>query len=82
MPKRHINEFLRTGFRNSGRVAGHGMVEDDYSEESNGDDMIRYSRGTSFNHKMDIKNGPVTKYKLSEKELEEYRGILKEEDNE
>ena len=31
--KKHPNEFLRTNL-NSGRVAGHGMPEGDYSEES------------------------------------------------
>ena len=31
--KKHPNEFLRTNL-NSGRVAGNGMPEGDYSEES------------------------------------------------
>ena len=32
--KRHINEFLKTGFANSGRAAGAGVSSDNYSEES------------------------------------------------
>lgn len=32
--RRHINEFMHTSFANSGRAAGHGMVEDRYDEES------------------------------------------------
>ena len=31
---RHSNEFRRTSFTNSGRIAGHGMLHDNYSEES------------------------------------------------
>lgn len=32
--KRHINEFLKTDFANSGRAAGIGISEDRYDEES------------------------------------------------
>lgn len=32
--KRHINERMRTSFANSGRVAGMGILYDDYSEDS------------------------------------------------
>lgn len=32
--KRHINEFLKTGFANSGRAAGAGIIYDKYDEES------------------------------------------------
>lgn len=34
MKRRHINEFMKTRFRNSGRAAGMGILYDDYSEES------------------------------------------------
>lgn len=36
MARRHANEFLRTNFVNSGRIAGMGILYDDYSEESGG----------------------------------------------
>ena len=32
--KRHINEFIKTGFANSGRVAGDGVLYDNYADES------------------------------------------------
>jgi hypothetical protein len=32
--KRHINEFLKTEFANSGRAAGTGISYDKYDEES------------------------------------------------
>ncbi len=31
---RHSNEFMRTSFANSGRIAGSGMLHDNYDEES------------------------------------------------
>lgn len=34
--KRHINEMLHTTLANSGRAAGMGMCEDNYSEDSYG----------------------------------------------
>ncbi len=34
MARRHANEFLRTTFTNSGRIAGMGILYDDYSETS------------------------------------------------
>lgn len=34
--KNHVNEFLKTGFANSGRVAGIGTPYDRYGEESGG----------------------------------------------
>ena len=34
--KRHINEFTKTGFANSGRAAGMGILHDRYDEESGG----------------------------------------------
>ncbi len=32
--KRHVNEFLKSGFANKGRIAGMGIDEEDYSENS------------------------------------------------
>ena len=40
-PKRHINEFMHTSFANSGRAAGHGMVEDRYDEESGPEGYVK-----------------------------------------
>lgn len=34
MAKKHYNEFLKTRFHDSGRIAGTGIDEEDYSEES------------------------------------------------
>lgn len=34
--KRHINEFRKTSFANSGRAAGMGILYDRYDEESGG----------------------------------------------
>lgn len=36
--KRHINEFLRTEFANSGRAAGAGISEDHYGDEDGNPD--------------------------------------------
>ena len=32
--KRHTNEFMRTGFANCGRIAGSGIIEDNYGDEA------------------------------------------------
>ena len=32
--KRHANEFMRTSFSNSGRIAGMGILHDSYDEEA------------------------------------------------
>lgn len=34
MRRRHVNEFLKSNFANSGRVAGAGISYDRYDEES------------------------------------------------
>lgn len=39
--KRHANEFLRTRFRNSGRIAGMGILYDNYSENAYPSGMMR-----------------------------------------
>ena len=76
MAKRHPNENLRTQFEGSGRFAGTGIIEDDYSEESFPDDRKHWRRGVSFWHKpMKIKSAKVKTYKLSDEELEYYRGV-------
>lgn len=69
--KRHVNEFLR---RETGRVAGSGMVHDSYDDES-------YPRGDPW--KKDLtpipkkkekrEPDPVRTYKLSSAELAKYK---------
>lgn len=39
--KRHINEYLKTTFANSGRVAGAGISYDRYDDESGNPCFIR-----------------------------------------
>lgn len=39
--KRHANERMRTSFANSGRIAGTGILYDDYSETSYPSGMMR-----------------------------------------
>lgn len=59
MHKRHINEFIKTGYANSGRVAGMGINEDNYGDESMSD---LYNRGHSvspFEHNPKGENGEV-----------------------
>ena len=57
--------YTVTGFRNGGRRAGHGMLHDDYSEESGNRDYERHEL-VRFPHD-DIEpeklNGPVITYK-------------------
>ena len=72
MPRRHANENLRTAFEGSGRFAGVGICEDDYSEESYPDRnpwRCRYVVPLVSTWLP----GPVTVYKLSEEELKKYR---------
>jgi hypothetical protein len=70
--KRHANEFLRS---DTGRLAGIGMQEDDYSEESYAGDSPYEERGyTPIPKKKEkVKEKPVRQYKLSEEELAKYK---------
>lgn len=73
MPKRHVNETLRTQFEGSGRLAGTGIAEEDYSEESFPDrNPLRYKKHRPLKQK--IEPAPVVVYRLSEDELKKYRG--------
>ena len=75
MPKRHVNESLRTGFEGSGRLAGTGIEEENYSEESFPDrNPWRYKSVLPRASKRNGEPTPVTVYKLSEEELKKYRG--------
>ena len=70
--KRHFNEFLRT---DTGRLAGDGMIHDDYSEESYGGDSPYEERGYTpiYKKKEKVEEKPVKTYKLSEEELAKYK---------
>ena len=73
MPKRHVNENLRTEFEGSGRLAGTGIDEENYSEKSFPDrNPWRYKKHRPLKQK--IEPAPVVVYKLSEEELKKYRG--------
>lgn len=73
--RRHVNEFLRTEFEGTGRLAGIGIVEEDYGEESFPgyspwqDKKVRYWSRTRRSEP-----APVVVYKLSENEMKKYRG--------
>lgn len=70
--KRHANEFLRTV---TGRLAGDGIISDDYSEESFPDFNPFNNTSNSFWHRpIKIELGEVKRYKLSDEELKKYRG--------
>ena len=74
MPKRHANENLRTTFEGSGRFAGIGIDEEDYSEESFPDrNPWRYKQGAWWSPKRKIEPESVTVYKLSAEELKKYQ---------
>ena len=67
--KNHANEYMRTCW---GRLAGNGMLEDDYSEEScGGYHDFRNNNPTIREPKEEIIPGEVTKYKLTKSELRE-----------
>ena len=74
MPKRHANENLRTTFEGSGRFAGTGIDEEDYSEESFPDrNPWRYKSVLPKMPKRKIEPESVTVYKLSKEELKKYQ---------
>ena len=80
MAKRHANENLRTNFVGSGRFAGTGIDEGDYSEESFPDrNPRRYKFTSSFGGgappKGKVKEPPVRVYRLSEEELDKYKDL-------
>ncbi len=81
MARRHANEFLRTNFVNSGRIAGMGILYDDYSEESGGPIyggkgvvIVRYPERNE-DEKDKLLNTPVKTYKLSRYERIKYMTI-------
>lgn len=63
--KRHINEFLKTEFANSGRAAGAGVLYDRYDEESGyrphpkARGQIRFPSDSLTPEEREALNGPV-----------------------
>lgn len=66
---RHANEFMRTCW---GRLAGNGMNEDNYSEESGPGNFVGAwaDYPTIREPKQEIIPGEVTTYKLTPEEME------------
>ena len=81
MAKRHANEFLRTS---TGRLAGSGMLHDDYSEEVRLSKKAKRESNPVYTEEYteylkELQNQPVTVYKLTKEEMEEYLKKLKKE---
>lgn len=69
MPRRHVNEFMRSW---NGKVAGSGMSEDRYDEESFPGKKVEKRTRLWYNDSYkDFKKAEVRVYKLSEEELRE-----------
>jgi hypothetical protein len=69
----HVNDRMRTSFANSGRIAGDGILYDDYSEESWGggkscDNLIgaevRLPHDGLSENELALLSGPVRTYKM------------------
>lgn len=68
----HANERMRTSFSNSGRIAGDGILYDDYSEESwgGGKSCDNLGAGVRLPHdglnenELASLSGPVKTYKM------------------
>ena len=76
--KRHINEFLKTGFANSGRAAGAGVSSDNYSEESWPDNIfgtkpVHTKWGMSLSQNRS-EESPVITYYLTREQIAELYG--------
>lgn len=79
MKKRHIGEFAKTGFANSGRAAGMGILADNYDDESGGEGKIRCGAPVGIKEREDRakkenNEAPVSTYYLTKEELEELDG--------
>ena len=80
MARRHVNEFLRTTFANSGRIAGTGILYDDYSETSFPPGRYEPSPNPVGITKIEEqkkaeRDTPVTTYKLTRYERIKYMSI-------
>lgn len=73
--KRHANERMRTSFANSGRIAGMGILHDNYSEDSFPDPRYCYigtpvkKPETEEEKNFKKYGGKVRRYKLSKEEI-------------
>lgn len=73
--KRHANERMRTSFANSGRIAGMGILHDNYSEDSFPGPRYHYigepvkKPETEEEKHFKKYGGEVIRYKLSKAEL-------------
>ena len=63
MKRRHVNEFIKTKFANSGRIAGMGIDEDSYDDK-----YIYHDRRPQpkFDHSSPVEHGEVVVRKASE----------------
>ena len=65
MYRGHVNEKLHTTFRNSGRVAGTGILYDRYDEESGNPEyekrpfLVRFPSDSLTDEELLALNGPV-----------------------
>ncbi len=71
MRKRHINEFSKTSFANSGRAAGSGILYDNYDDNAVLDNHIRQGRPIPIAEieekaKREREEAPVTIYYIEE----------------
>ena len=68
----HANERMRTSFANSGRIAGEGILYDDYSEESGHRPPVANTRRTAKVtfplDPLEQRDGPVITYKMAKGE--------------
>ena len=81
MAKRHANEFLRTW---TGRLAGSGMLYDDYNEEARLSKKAKRESNPVYTKEYseyleELQNQPVTTYKLTKEEMKDYLKKLKKE---
>lgn len=68
--KRHIGEFAKTSFVNSGRAAGIGTPEDKYGDEDFPGPRFSRRMLTGWEPKKEIKEAPVKIYHISREEAE------------
>ena len=79
----HVNERMRTNFANSGRIAGLGVLYDDFSEDSSPGKLgvtegtPVYKQCTEEEKELIQNGGKVKTYRLSRAELIE-KGYIKE----
>ena len=63
MKRRHVNEFNKTSFTNSGRIAGAGVSEDRYDDEYI---EMKHHHQPKFEHIQQPEHGEVIIRKASE----------------